>query len=302
MSASASASPSASPSASSPGCAPVLAAIATPDEVASALLRDGFAILPDAVPPSLCTSLLSHIERYMAGGWHRVLAQDFHGRNTYRFFDLLNADDEWAEVPLLPRVLPVVEKVLGKDMLLGTLGTVSIGPGEKAQAIHADDGLYNQRRPHPEIYVNVILSLSEFTPENGATHVLPGSHRLDRYPDPAATYPTLRASMPPRSALFVLGSTYHGGGANRTSLTRHGVTLAYCAGWVRPQECFLVSVPQDRAARMPERLQRLLGYGFGGWGKLGHIYTREERGPLARRIRMEWNSDDETGKEYRPRM
>jgi hypothetical protein len=257
------------------------------------LVAQGYSIMPEALPLELCDELLDEIER-MGASWGRSLVQAFHGYGTVRYFDLLNAADVFQRVPVEPAILGVAQALLGPDCLLGTYGTVSIGPGEPAQAVHADDMLYQQRRPHPDLYCNVLVALSDFTEANGATRLVPGSHRWPddpevRIPSPAEPddrYDTVAAEMPRGSVCFVLGTTYHGGGANRTGEIRHGMTLAYCAGWVRPQENFFVAVSQERAASFDPVLQGLMGYSTTRGGRLGHIYTREEllTGPLAHRI------------------
>ncbi|KAI9002203.1 hypothetical protein DFJ74DRAFT_613627 [Hyaloraphidium curvatum] len=263
----------------------MLRAGASPAEVAAALRENGFCVLPDAVPPALVSKLLSHIDRYMAGAWPRSLENYFHGHNTYRYFDLLNADPEWRQLTILPGVLGAAKEILGKDLQLATFGTVSIGPGEEAQKIHVDDIIYHLPRPHPEVYLNVIFSLSEFSCENGATHVVPGSHRFPDDPDPEHPLATLQAAMPPGSALLVLGSTWHGGGANRTPSIRHGATIAYCAGWVRPMENFMVSVEQEKAAGFEEEVIGLMGYRLCR-GRLGMVFARKDTGPLMERVKL----------------
>jgi len=255
--------------------------------------RHGYSIAPAALSPALCDALVGEIEA-MAGRWKRSLVQEFHGRRTVRYFDLLNADPVFARVPVHPAVLPVVRAVLGADCQLGTYGTVSIGPGERAQAIHADDMLYKLARPHPDVYLNVMVALTDYTEANGATRLVPGSHRwpddpeLRFLPDGSAEdrWPTVAAEMPRGSVCWFLGTTYHGGGANRTDAVRHGMTVAFCAGWVRPQENFLVAISQERATTFDPELQSLIGYRTNRGGVLGHIYTDEDHlsGPMAHRL------------------
>ena len=101
-------------------------------------------------------------------------------------------------------------------------------------------------------------ALDDFTAANGATRLVPGSHRWgERRPDPA---PTVTAEMPAGSVMFYLGSLWHGGGANTTDRTRLGVILEYVAAWLRPQENHVLGVPREIARALPERLQELLGY------------------------------------------
>jgi ectoine hydroxylase-related dioxygenase (phytanoyl-CoA dioxygenase family) len=248
------------------------------------LIRNGYSIMPDALPADLCDAVVEEFGR-MPGTWRRSLVQDFHGRNTVRYFDLLNAAPIFQAIPVAEKVLGVVRAVLGRDCLLGTYGSVSIGPGEKAQMIHADDSLYKIDRAHPTFYVNVILALSEFTEANGGTRLVPGSHLWDHYPATPPVYDTIAAEMPKGGALFTLGSIYHGGGANRSEGVRHGMTVAYVAGWIRPQENFLAAVAQEKAADFDPELQALIGWRTGR-NAVGHIYTDPEHfsGPMAQAI------------------
>jgi ectoine hydroxylase-related dioxygenase (phytanoyl-CoA dioxygenase family) len=260
----------------------------------TAELRErGYSIRRDALAPELCDELVEVIE-HMGDRWPRSLVQTFHGFQTVRYFDLLNGHPVFRTVPVQPTVLEVVRGVLGRDCLLGTYGTVSIGPGERAQAVHADDVLYKLPRPHPDMYCNVMVALSDFTEANGATRLVPGSHRWPDDPEICVVegdavddrFETIAAEMPRGSVCFFLGTTYHGGGANTTTEPRHGMTVAYCTGWVRPQENFLVAVSQERAATFEPELQGLMGYRTNRGGILGHIYTGPDHlsGPLAHRL------------------
>jgi ectoine hydroxylase-related dioxygenase (phytanoyl-CoA dioxygenase family) len=260
------------------------------DHHVAELRRDGYSLRRAALSPELCDEVLTAMGS-MEGTWGRSLVQSFHGYRTVRYFDLLNAAPVFRRLPVHEHILPVVQAVLGHDCLLSTYGTVSIGPGEPAQAIHADDILYRLPRPHADIFCNVMIALSDFTEENGATRIVPGSHRWDEYPEIRVMpdgevddrYPSIAAEMPTGSLCFFLGTTYHGGGANRSSDDRHGITMAYCAGWLRPQENFTVAVAQELAAAFDPDLQALMGWKPGHRGSLGVIYShpRHFSGPLA---------------------
>jgi ectoine hydroxylase-related dioxygenase (phytanoyl-CoA dioxygenase family) len=113
--------------------------------------------------------------------------------------------------------------------------------------------------PHPQVVLNTMWALDDFTEENGATLVVPGSHRTapEQRPDDAAAVP---ATMPAGSVMLYSGTVWHGGGANRTSERRLGVILEYVVGWLRAQETHVLAVPPEVVRTLPERLQELLGY------------------------------------------
>jgi len=103
-------------------------------------------------------------------------------------------------------------------------------------------------------------ALTEFTEENGATHVAPGRHRpisSGLYADLSHSEP---AVMPKGSTLFYLGSTPHGGGENRSNESSIGLINTYSLGWLRQEvnQCLNVSI--DLVHSLDERMRRLLGY------------------------------------------
>jgi ectoine hydroxylase-related dioxygenase (phytanoyl-CoA dioxygenase family) len=104
-------------------------------------------------------------------------------------------------------------------------------------------------------------TLVDFTQENGATCVVPGSHRWDKarqFEDQELAY----AEMSAGSAVLYLGSTLHAGGANTTAdQWRRGFHLSYCLGWLRTEENNLLAVPPVKAKQLSPRAQELVGYG-----------------------------------------
>ena len=182
-------------------------------------------------------------------------------------------------VPIHPAVLPVVEGVLDDGCLISSLSSISIGPGEKAQPIHSDDQLIALPRPHPPLVCNTMWALTDFTEANGATRLVPGSHRFERYPEYGKPYDSIAAEMPRGSVLIWNGSLWHGGGANRTGARRVGIAMNYCAGFVRQQENQQLGIPRELVRSFPERLQRLIGYGVYRH-LIGHIDKQDPIGLL----------------------
>ncbi len=230
----------------------------------------GYAIVEGAVSPDLCDEIIAEIQRLEREGVSPLKTNDFTGHNTVRFFDLLNHGEVWRRVATHSSVLPVVRGVLGDDMLLSTMGTAVIGPGEPAQPIHRDDELYDLAMPHRNLVCNTMWALTDFTEENGATRVVPDTHRLTERADPRRDYPSIPAVMKKGGVCFVLGTCYHGGGANRSDARRWALTINYCTGAVRQQENLMLAVSRERAASFPPELRRILGWTPSARG-VGHV-------------------------------
>ncbi len=107
--------------------------------------------------------------------------------------------------------------------------------------------------------VNVMWALDDFTPDNGATRIWPGSHRSaqdEMLPDDAA----ISAEMPRGSALLFLGSTLHSGGENVSAKPRRGLIISYCLGWLKPWENQWLAYPPEVARSFDPALAALVGY------------------------------------------
>jgi len=234
------------------------------------IAEDGYTILPDAIEPEFIDEIdraLLELEQRLG----TVPADNlFEGVHTWRVYNLLVHGETFQKIPVHPNVLPVVEGVLDRGLLISSLSSIAIGPDEQAQPIHADDQLIPLTRPHIPIICNTMWAITDFTEENGATRLVPGSHRRDEPPNPLEHYETIAAEMPKGSVLVWVGSLWHGGGANHSNQRRVGIAMNYCAGYIRQQENQQLGVPPSLVKTFPRRLQELIGYSVYN-GLVGHI-------------------------------
>jgi ectoine hydroxylase-related dioxygenase (phytanoyl-CoA dioxygenase family) len=234
-----------------------LNAQATADEVAAALGRDGYAVVEQLLTREEAAAKRAELTRILTET--PIGRNDFEGFKTRRIYALFAKTRAFDEPATHPLVLGVLDRVLGPSYQLSAPVGIEISPGETAQVLHTDDGIYPIARPHQELVLNTMWALDDFTEQNGATRVVPGSHVwVDRRPD--ASTPVELATMPAGSVMFFVSSVFHGGGANNSDRPRLGTILEYVVGWLRPQENHILAVPRETARTLPQRLQELLGY------------------------------------------
>ncbi len=246
-------------------------------EHAARIERDGFTVLPDVIEPDLLEGLAADLERLERELGTRPSRNDFEGTRTVRIYNLLRHGPGFERIPVHPEVLPLVERVLDPGCLVSSLSSIAIEPGETPQPIHADDQVIPLAKPHAAVVCNTMWALTDFTEANGATRVVPGSHRADHSPDYGRPYESVPAEMPRGSVLVWHGSLWHGGGANRSRGRRVGIAMNYCAGFIRQQENQQLGLSPERVRGFPPRLQELVGYGVYRH-LIGHV---EKRSPAS---------------------
>ncbi len=235
--------------------------------------REGYTVIPDVMEEAKADELAAAVGCLESQLEVRPASNDFEGQDTLRLYNLLVHGPLFEQVPVHERVLPVVEGVLDEGCLVSTLSSINIGPGETAQMIHADDQLIPLPKPHVAIVCNSMWALTDFTEENGATRIVPGSHKASQSPDITGSYDSIPAEMSKGSVLVWHGSLWHGGGANRSQQRRIGLAMNYCAGWIRQQENQQLGIPREIAQRFSPRLRELVGYGVYR-NLIGHIDKR----------------------------
>jgi ectoine hydroxylase-related dioxygenase (phytanoyl-CoA dioxygenase family) len=220
-----------------------------------ALMRDGFAIAENLLSPSACRELRQESERLLGATGRNV----FEGLKTQRVYNVLAKTRAFDDLIDHPRLLALIDRVFEPNYLLSQAQVINILPGEDAQPLHHDDGFYRVPRPRAALGLAAIWAIDEFTAENGATMIIPGSHLWPQYRR-ARLEEARPCVMPAGSAVFFLGTLVHGGGANRTASPRMAFTNQYCEPWLRTQENFFLEVPRRVVRTLRPTIQSLLGY------------------------------------------
>jgi ectoine hydroxylase-related dioxygenase (phytanoyl-CoA dioxygenase family) len=198
---------------------------------------------------------------------------DFEGFNTERVYALLAKAPSVARIVEHPAVLALIDALLPANYLLSSALAIHVHPGETAQSFHIDDaagGAPNDRWPRPHYGVSTIWAFDDFTGNNGATEIVPGSHRWPERRPPAPDE-IVQVLMPAGSVVVFVGNLLHRGGANTAGTSRLAITPQYCAPWMRQLENMTLAVPPALAARYSARVQALLGYSVVDPGFMGHV-------------------------------
>lgn len=196
--------------------------------------------------------------------------ETFHGRKTIRFTGLAARSQTFVDHGLLnPLLLAVCDSVLLKsaaDYWLNTGQVMAVGPGEQAQYLHRDENNWPEAvADDRELTISCMFALNDFTIENGATVVQPGSQKLAAGvrrgdADTDDDFETAYAEMPAGSGMIYTGKVVHGAGTNSTDQWRYGMHVSFVVGWLRPEEASPLMVDRKRAAELPPRARDLLGW------------------------------------------
>jgi Phytanoyl-CoA dioxygenase (PhyH) len=243
----------------------------SPEDVAAVVRRDGACIVDGLAPASLLDRIYEELQPYFEATPEGP--DSFSGRQTRRTGALIARSPSCRELVSHPLAVETTRALLSEatNIQLHLTQAIAIGAGESAQPLHRDQWAFDFF-PFPrgyDVQCNTIWALTEFTEENGATRVVPGSNTAE---DGVSFQPedTEPAEMDRGSVLFYSGSVYHGGGANRSSSTRIGLNITYNVAWLRQEENQYLSVPREVAATLPTDLLRLMGYDRGAYA-LGYI-------------------------------
>ena len=242
------------------------------ESVAAVLRRDGCVAVDDVAPLQLRQRFQAEMAEHLAAT--PTGPDEFAGVNTRRTGALIARSPTARELVMHPLALGTTAALLGTKksaFQLHLTQVIAIGPDSPAQLVHRDQWAFDFF-PFPagtDVQCNTLWALTDFTEENGATRVIPGSNHWEDRLRPAGNE-TEPATMTAGSVLFYTGSLYHGGGANRSDQTRAGINLTYCRSWLRQEENQYLACPPEIARTLEEPLLRLMGYGRGAYA-LGYV-------------------------------
>ena len=241
-------------------------------EILAVLAQDGGVIVHNMLSPQVVANLLSELapqsETSQVGPKSdNKNVNHFWGQQTKRFTRLAQRSQTFADEVLVHPILTGLADELLKPYCasywMNTGQMMIVMPGGAPQYMHrdSDDWPAMCSPTAPPCQTSCMFALSDFTAENGATRVVPGSHLWSDYSRQATDDEITQAVMPAGSGMIYLGKTLHSAGANKTeSEARFGMHLSYVLGWLTPEEAGCLGVTEDRAKTFTKQQQQLLGY------------------------------------------
>ncbi|KIW16891.1 hypothetical protein PV08_04081 [Exophiala spinifera] len=256
-----------------PSIVRVNAAEASVDFLLDILERDGGIIIENFISPDTAAQIRADLKPYFEADGGDV--SGFFPKTTRRAIGLLGISDGCVDLALHPLLTEVASRLLtsryeywigqerqtavSKPQISSTVG-FQVNPGGEQQGLHRDEIDYHTRPGDKAMMLGAVTALVRTTKANGATIVIPGSHKWgdDRMPLDQEAFP---AELNPGDTMLFLGGTYHAGGANTTTdEARETVGIFLCKGMYRQVENQYFMVPPEKAERLSPKARRLLGY------------------------------------------
>lgn len=229
------------------------------DELTRALDEWGCCVVDAAAAPAVMDEIAVDLAPYACDSERGNT--DFAGAGTRRTGLVLNRSPSYRRLAMHPSIMAAGNHVLAgaSSWNLSSVGFFELFGNEPKQLLHRDIWKYGVVGLPHEVDCNGIWAITDFTAENGATHVIPGSHQWgdDRAADPDESVP---AEMSKGSLLLYNGKTFHGGGANSCGEVRIGLSVQHSVGWLVQTEMLMVECPPAEVVDWPDELIRFIGY------------------------------------------
>jgi hypothetical protein len=242
------------------------------DKKMERLQSDGFLLLPSLISPPEC----EHYKAMLEKDYLRY-APLYHGSQNAEtgslanksgekvVYNLHNKSLEWFKIFQHEQVLPFLDGLLkegsyrhSEPYYLNNISARCPLKSHPGQQLHVDSNLPGVNYC---IIANVLWALDEFTLENGATRVVPGSHIWRQFAKDGEHHPDeVSITAPQGSALIFNASLWHGGAENTTEKSRWAVALGYARWFIKPSFDFMYNTPEHIYRQMTDPQKKLLGF------------------------------------------
>jgi ectoine hydroxylase-related dioxygenase (phytanoyl-CoA dioxygenase family) len=256
------------------------------DEQRARFERDGFLVVPGALPQDLVARLLAAVDRIYEKGAREEGHSD---KGRWHMRNCIVGDPVFLELLDWPATVPLVVDLLNWNIHLITSHLIVRAPSPpeadahwKAEGWHRDGGTSakEMQEPHPRLFIKIAYWLTDLSETGrGAIRFVPGSHRLVGRPaqaeDAVDPYGAVEMTARPGDAVLFEQRMWHAVGPNVSALARKSLFFGYGYRWLRPMD--YVTMPEELLARCTPIQRQLLG---DAKTQLGYYLPTDEDVPL----------------------
>ena len=236
----------------------------------------GFTVLPSVIPEAEALHLAAIVDEADAA---TGIEYDYDKAFARLVPCVASLDPKLMALADHPAVLPIIERVLGTDIVLGAMNCRIVSPGDPAQGLHSDIPAAHRRVIGAPVMLQAVWAIDGFTEEKGATRIVPGSHRHpEAYPPLGMKVPhAIQPEVPAGSVVIFNGQCWHGGGDNHSQERRRAIFGHYRVGaWMRFQTDPADYIGEDQWATMTKRQRELFRMEHGPEQKNAADYYAEQ--------------------------
>lgn len=219
--------------------------------------QTGFLLLPELIPADEVARFTARVEELFASEGEQAGSEFKQEPGARRLANCVDKGEEFEKAIENPVVLAYMETVLGPDFKLSSFNVRSANPNSSCgQPLHADSGAIADEKGY--WVCNSVWMLDDFTEENGALRVVPGSHRWKKLPEPGARVDGEMLVTGSAGTVVIMNAhMWHGGTDNRTDKPRRAMHVYYTRG-DKPQQQYQKKLVRQEVQRRLSPLGRKL--------------------------------------------
>jgi ectoine hydroxylase-related dioxygenase (phytanoyl-CoA dioxygenase family) len=227
------------------------------------LADTGFTVLENYMGEPMLETMRARVDQLLKEEGDAAGSEFKTEENARRLANLIDKGEVFREAVEREEMLALVESVLGEHFKLSSLNMRSANPkSSSVQPFHIDMGLLPDDKGYA--VCNCVWMLDDFTMENGALRVIPGSHQWHKKPqeelaDPYAAHPKELLVTGRAGTVVVMNAhAWHGGTANRTDQERRALHSFFCRHDIPQQQYQKRLLRPETQSAVSGKLRRIL--------------------------------------------
>lgn len=236
----------------------------------------GYDVFEDFLDEKTCDFLRQNLEKVI----NEYVPRDTSERSLldrYLMHDLLNRDLLFAKTLEDPRLQQILASMLGENWIMYAYTSSSLPPnGDNfGSRIHVDSPRWIPNYP---TNLGVIWALDDFTLDNGATYVLPGSHNTPKIPSKDLFDKNYsRLTCKKGSVIIFNARLWHRAGENTSSEFRHALTMNVCRPYMKQRMDWVRFIPDEITSKLNDQARRIIGFDTRLCSNLDEFFQTEEK-------------------------